>query len=124
MSWYVGIRKNGNMRVFQDGIRPTKSRYQEFENVIGPFQSYTNAVYYIVEAGGLQENPPNHGVIIYDDIEAIEAQKGSSVNVNRWKGEHFRHKFKRGSAVIGLPDGSILIKNKKNKKLWKTFNYD
>jgi hypothetical protein len=66
-------------------------------------------------------NPPRGAVRIYDNILAIEAEKG---NDSLWPGELFRHDFKakKGKAAIyGLPDGSILIKG--NKRLWKRFNY-
>lgn len=69
----------------------------------------------------LLRNPPTRGgTVIYDRIEAIEAKKGRSSP--RWAGEKFRHKFKPGAKVIGMPDGSLVIKGP--KRLWKKFRYD
>ena len=58
-------------------------------------------------------------VEIYDDILAIEAKKGKK---SLFKNEKFRHDFKKGAQVLGLDDGSILIRSKRGKKLWKTFD--
>lgn len=60
--------------------------------------------------------------IIYDKITAIEATKGDK---SLWPKEDFRHSFKNNSAaeVLGNPDGSILIKSKKGKRLWKSIEY-
>ena len=66
----------------------------------------------------LKEN----SVPIYDDLTAIEAQKGKN---SLWPNEPFRHNFEKQkgkAAVYGLPDGSLLITG--TKKLWKEFNYD
>jgi len=65
------------------------------------------------------ENPPKMKVI-YDNVLAIEAQKGSESHFPK---EKFRHDFKgeTKARVIGLPDGSLLIKGK--KRLWKEFDY-
>lgn len=62
-------------------------------------------------------NPPSGVKEIYGRIMAIEAQKGARSN---YPNEYFRHDFKKGSKIYGLPDGSILIKGK--KKLWKEFD--
>jgi hypothetical protein len=70
----------------------------------------------------LKSNPPDGAVKIYDNILAIEAEKGYD---SMWPNEKFRHDFKqdKGKAfVFGLPDGSLLIKG--NKRLWKEFDYD
>lgn len=37
-----------------------------------------------------------------------------------YTGEWFRHTFKDSVEIIGLPDGSILIRSKSGKKLWGT----
>lgn len=66
----------------------------------------------------ISNNPSVKGATeIYSNIMAIEAKKGSHSN---YPNEHFRHDFKPGSKIYGLPDGSILIKGK--KKLWKNFD--
>ncbi|MEM0272935.1 MAG: hypothetical protein QW514_10380 [Thermoprotei archaeon] len=63
---------------------------------------------------------PKGAVLIYDDIEEIKARKGKGSN---WPNERFVHKFTtRGSKIYGLPDGSLLIRGK--KELWDIFEYD
>ena len=57
---------------------------------------------------------------IYDEILAIEAKKGKKSN---FPDDLFRHDFNGSKASIhGLKDGSLLIKSKIGKKLWKNFN--
>lgn len=68
----------------------------------------------------LRRNPVDRPIEIYGDILAIEAIKG---NKSLWPNEKFRHDFKSGSKIYGLPDGSILIKSTNGKKLWKMFDY-
>jgi len=65
-----------------------------------------------------KKNPLVGATEIYGKILAIEAQKGPNSTFPK---ENFRHEFKPGSKIFGLPDGSILIKGK--KKLWKKFKY-
>jgi hypothetical protein len=62
-------------------------------------------------------------VLIYDQIDAIEATKG---NNSLWPQGAFKHKFSKKSkaVVLGLPNGSILIKSLNGKRLWGTFQYD
>ena len=67
-----------------------------------------------------EDNPGPGCVEIYSDIIAIEAIKG---DCGVFPKERFRHTFKRGAKVIGMPDGSIRIVSKKNPKLWKNFDY-
>lgn len=66
----------------------------------------------------LKKNPPGHK--IYDNILAIEARKGKN---SLWPQESFRHDFKGGATVEGMQDGSLRIKSKSGKRLWKNFNY-
>ncbi len=69
----------------------------------------------------LRSNPLSNETEIYGDILAIEAKKGQG---SLWPNELFRHDFKgKGSKIYGLRDGSLLIKPKKGKRLWKNFNY-
>jgi hypothetical protein len=58
--------------------------------------------------------------VIYDNIEAIQAEKGSN---SLWPKEKFEHKFKRGARVLGLRNGDLLIKSKTGRRLWKEFDY-
>ena len=66
----------------------------------------------------LRRNPAV-GTEIYDRITAIEATKGDG---SLWPREPFRHDFKDGGKIIGLPNGDLLIK-RRSKKLWKDFDY-
>ncbi len=67
-----------------------------------------------------KHNPP--GELIYDRLLEIHAQKQHG----KFKGENFVHSFKTGTSaqVLGLNDGSLLIRSTKGKKLWKKFSYD
>ncbi len=65
-------------------------------------------------------NPSPSVVEIYSDIQAIDAVKGRN---SLWPREHFRHKFKPGSRVYGLPNGDILIHSTKGRRLWRKFKY-
>jgi len=59
----------------------------------------------------LGENPP--AVEIYRNIIEIRAEKSD--------GKRYVHKFGKGSQILGLPDGTILIRSRKGKRLWKNF---
>ena len=50
----------------------------------------------------------------------IRAQKGKNSN---YPGENFKHDFRKKSQVqvIGNPDGSVTLKSKSGKRLWKKF---
>jgi hypothetical protein len=56
---------------------------------------------------------PQSAVEIYKDIVEIKAIKRD--------GKRYVHKFGKGSHILGLPDGSILIESRKGKRLWKNF---
>lgn len=58
-----------------------------------------------------EHNPPMREV--YRDILEIKARKKD--------GRLYRHAFKPGSTIFGLPDGSLVVKSRKGKKLWKNF---
>lgn len=69
----------------------------------------------------LSRRVPKGAVKIYDKIYAIEAQKGGDSNFPK---EDFRHDFtKKDSEILGMPDGSLVIKSRSGKRLWKNFNY-
>jgi hypothetical protein len=61
---------------------------------------------------------PKKCVKIYDRIIEIRAQKGKD---SEYPGERFKHTFGPGSEILGNPDGSITIRNKKGKRLWRNF---
>ncbi len=70
------------------------------------------------EEQGISRNPRrrrNEPVEIYGDIVSIRAVKGKR---SLYPGEPFQHDFtERGTKILGLPDGSLLIKGK--KRLWE-----
>jgi len=65
---------------------------------------------------GYQINEP---VLIYDLCLEIRAQKNHH---SEYKGEKFKHTFSKAThaQIFGLPDGSLLIKSKKDKPLWRS----
>lgn len=78
-----------------------------------------------------KKNPPRGGKAkrakslgrkrIYGRILAIEAVKGTD---SLWPMEKFRHDFTAKDAEIhGNPDGSITIRSRSGKKLWRQFDY-
>lgn len=58
-----------------------------------------------------RDNPP--ATEIYRNIVEIRAQKAD--------GKLYRHPFGKGSTIWGLPNGTLLIKSRKGKRLWKNF---
>jgi len=68
----------------------------------------------------LKPNP--QPVIIYDKLLGIEARKSHG----KFAGENFKHDFsqKTNAQVLGLPNGSLLVRSTKGKRLWKKFQYD
>ena len=62
--------------------------------------------------------PPNptKPIVIYDKVLEIYAQKGINSNYPKQK---FVHKFKTPVIMLGLPDGSILLKSKLGKRIWE-----
>ncbi len=69
----------------------------------------------------LKKNPVHKSAIIYDKLLTIEARKEHG----KFKGQNFYHDFKKDTdaVVMGNPDGSLTIRSKKGKPLWKRFNY-
>ncbi len=67
----------------------------------------------------VERNPKS--VIIYDKLLGIEARKGHG----KFSGQNFKHDFKdkTDAVVLGNPDGSLTIRSKKGKRLWKKFDY-
>lgn len=59
--------------------------------------------------------------LIYDKLLTIEAHKSHG----KFKGQNFYHDFKRDTdaVVMGNPDGSLTIRSKKGKRLWRRFKY-
>ena len=94
-----------------------KKMFEKLENANMIIMQYRAGL----KGQGMRKNPPAPAVEIYDTILAIEAIKGGG---SLWPKEKFRHDFEKKSKarVYGLPDGSLLIKSQKGKKLWKNFN--
>jgi hypothetical protein len=60
---------------------------------------------------------PSEYVVIYGRVTAIEATKTQKHNCDdecKAYGHRYRHDFKTGPIMYGLPDGSILIKKRDN----------
>ncbi len=70
----------------------------------------------------IRKNPSPKSTLIYDKLLGIEARKSHG----KFKGENFRHDFKHDTdaVVMGNPDGSLTIRSKKGKRLWRRFNYE
>jgi hypothetical protein len=129
--WYWGKTKSGEHVMFSSIITPSKRTHPEYVKVCGSYPTVEavlrdkkHAITHMTIT--CESNPPPKGkrvhkrTVIYDNLLAIEATKGSSSN--NFSGEHFRHDFKRrGTKVIGEPDGSLRIIGK--KPLWNMFNY-
>ncbi len=124
--WYVGRVGSSFAEIFVADRLPTRTRYPRFRQVVGPFTSARAAKAYVEDQGlklssmSLVRRNPVEATEIYDKILAIEAEKGQN---SLWPKERFRHDFSSGGKIIGLPNGDLLIKRKKGKKLWKRFQY-
>lgn len=123
--WYVGFPKKGSPESFTTARQVTKRAFPEYNYVVGPFNDKRAVEKYATSlARPLKSNPKptRESKVVYDKVLAIEARKGRKSN---WPGENFRHDFKHGGKIVGLPSGDLLIKRGKSKrKLWKKFDYD
>lgn len=79
---------------------------------------------------GLGKRPPARRVknprrpVIYHRLLRIEARKGPGHRCDAGckKANHsYFHDFTAGAVVYGNPDGSVLVKNRAGKRLWKYF---
>lgn len=61
-----------------------------------------------------QRNAPRGGVVIYDRLVELRAVKGRRSHYPR---QPFKHRFTSAAKVIGLPDGSVLLRGP--RPLWK-----
>ena len=112
--------------MFSENVLSERKASGRYVDILGPYP-FDELKWVARQAGvriapgeGLRKNPPG-GEVIYDNILSIEAEKGSD---SLWPRERFRHDFKKGSQVIGLPNGDILVKSKgAKKKLWREFEY-
>jgi len=136
MKWYIGWSKlKKRYDIFESLVRPSRALFgKKYQEVVGPYsfvgQAHKDAlkfargkesVYVINPVGSGRTKSKNGMVEIYENIEAIEATKGKD---SLWPKGKFRHDFnKKGTKVLGLSDGSLLITNPKHR-LWKKFDYD
>lgn len=133
--YFIGILENKTQKVFGSTkhiLKINKKTYPMYTKILGPFKYKSDAKDYTLHKAiktlrakkkhkpKLKSNPCFGGIEIYSDIIAIEAVKGDH---GVFPKEKFRHTFKRGAKVIGMPDGSIKIVSAKNPKLWKNFDY-
>jgi hypothetical protein len=84
---------------------------KEFERAIVQLSDALEHIKNTHLGGGFIDNPPL--TEIYKDIIEIRAKKRN--------GKLYRHPFELGSGIYGLSDGSILVKSRKGKRLWKNF---
>lgn len=62
--------------------------------------------------------------IVYHRLLRIEAQKGPGHRCDaacKRANHSYYHDFTKGAVVYGNPDGSVLVKNRAGKRLWKYF---
>ncbi len=70
--------------------------------------------------GGREGRPPKGAVLVGRRIKAVEYYDAPKAKAEGLKNPNmpWRHDYKVGGKVYGLPDGSVLIKHPKGKKLW------
>jgi len=75
----------------------------------------------LLELRHLSKMKSNPGALIYDRTLRVEAQKQHG----KFKGKNFYHDFSRDTdaVITGNKDGSLTIRSKKGKPLWKRFKY-
>lgn len=69
------------------------------------------------------KNPPE-AVLIYSDVLRVEAKKGQNHRCDKGcvlTGHRYFHPFTAGAALYGLPNGDVLIRSTKGKRLWGMF---
>lgn len=62
--------------------------------------------------------------VIYERLDRIEATKGPGHRCDaecKRKGHGYFHDFGPGAVIYGLPDGSLMIRHRQGKRLWKYF---
>lgn len=122
--WYLGVLPGRKAQIFSKGVLEGAEESGLYSDIFGPFSLET--LRRIARSRGLtiverrlRPNPPK-AEVLYDNITAIEAEKGQD---SLWPGEAFRHDFTKGAQVLGLPGGDVLIRSKKRKRLWRKFDY-
>jgi hypothetical protein len=96
-------------RWYQKKLREKRREHKKIHMRKNPYDS------------SMSNKPMTHG-LIYGSVLAIEAQKNKN---SKWGKEKFRHDFSSKDAeIIGQKDGSILIKSRSGKRLWKSIRYD
>lgn len=110
-----------DVRKYPDGNLHISTRYHRpgYMDQVGPVLSQMDAE---IDSRGVVHgrntgkrkyaaNPPLTEV--YRDIIEIRARKSD--------GRLYKHPFGKGAAIYGMPDGSLLVKSRKGKRLWKNF---
>jgi hypothetical protein len=123
-TWWVSIYIDRNLAVYE--------QFRTQEDAIKTVQYYSNeyGTEIITTVKDLTEqknsvlayknNPAGQPVELYDRLLEIRAVKGDK---SLWPKERFKHEFSKGARVLGNPDGSLTIKSKTGKPLWKHFDY-
>jgi len=118
--YYIGELKDGSLKPAKIKGKLTKKKFPNHKRFYGPYKSHLDLMLSMEEMISKKHRNPPGRTEIYDNILAIEAKKGKN---SLWPNEKFRHDFKGGATVDGLPDGSLHIRSKKGKRLWKNIDY-